>query len=133
MADIENKQLICGGPRFGKTTKLVEQAKKTGAYIVVPNKQMADYLRDKHDFHNAVTIGSLLSERGIFRKEPKSVYFDNADYWLKSLFNQKGYRLEKYTVSDNPYLIPIPDELKKAIESEATNYHKHYLGDWVED
>jgi len=126
------KRLICGGRRFGKTTKLVEAAKESGAGIVVPNKQMADYLREKHDFQNAVTIESLLNERGIFRKEPKPIYFDNLDYWLDSLFHRQGYKLEKYTVSDNPYLMPMPDELRKAIKNEASDYHKQYLGDWVD-
>ena len=79
----------------GKTTKLLYLAHGSGAIIVEPNKQMADFAREeakklKLDGVAIISMHELLVPISTSRYDGKKFLIDEIDMFLKNL-NVEGY------------------------------------------
>ena len=121
-----NTRLVCGARRAGKTHTLVEAAKKTGATIMCVYAVERDRIISEYGYDRVICFSQL----GRIRVPPGSPLFvDNADMWMQSMLHSSGYSLYKYTVSDNPQILPLPVPLREADKA----FKNLYFGQWINE
>lgn len=134
-------EYIIGERQSGKTTELIKRSAETGAYILVPNKQMASLVSTQakmngYDIPYPITINEVRSVIISSAIRSKGVLIDELDMVLSGLCNGVPIRAVSITKRDFKSLTHDTAEtngrsltVKDVLSASETRYVYLYVGD----